>query len=102
MMDLADETAEIIEKACAEPTKSLNKNAASVLMKTLYGARMGRFDLLRAINTLAKRLVDWNAECDRRLYRLMCYIWSTFSYRQVGWVANLLTFCHWRISDTLR
>ena len=95
-MDLADETAEIIEKACAESTKSLNKNAASVL------TRMGRFDLLRAINTLAKRLVDWNAECDRRLYRLMCYIWSTFSYRQVGWVANLLTFCHWRISDTLR
>ena len=57
--------------------KRIHRNAASVLMKVMYGARMARYALLRAINTLAKRLTFWDEECDKRLYRLMCYIWST-------------------------
>ena len=82
--DLEEETGD--PKVSPYVDKVLNRDAASILMKVLYGARMGRFDLLRAINALAKRLTEWDEECDRRLYRLMCYVWSTFSYRQVGWV----------------
>ena len=67
------------------PRKDLNKkNAASVLMKRLYGARMGRFDLLRAINTLSEPLTESDSVCDQRLDRLMCYVWSTLEYRQIG------------------
>ena len=38
----------------------LQPHAAKVLMKLLYGARLARFDLLRAINT------KWTPECDKR------------------------------------
>ena len=37
----------------------LADNASSVLMKVLYGARMARFDLVRAVCTLATRVTKW-------------------------------------------
>ena len=40
-------------------------------MKVLCGARMSRFDLLRAICTLACCITKWDTGYDRRL---MCYI----------------------------
>ena len=55
-------------------------------MKVLYGARMARFDLLRAVCSLACCVTRWDTDCDKRLHRLMCYINSTKHYRQVGWV----------------
>jgi hypothetical protein len=55
-------------------------------MKVLYGARMARFDLLRAVCALACNVIKWDTYCDRKLHRLMCYIHSTLHYRQVGWV----------------
>ena len=38
---------------------AFNPIAATVLMKTLYAARMARFDLLRAIGALASRIMRW-------------------------------------------
>ena len=66
----------------------LQSIAAKVLMKILYGARMARFDLLRAVCHLACFVTKWTSECDRRLHRLMCYIASTKHYRQCGWVGD--------------
>ena len=57
-------------------------------MKVLYGARMARFDLLRAVCALACCVTKWDTNCDRKLHRLMCYINSTLHYRQVGWVSQ--------------
>jgi hypothetical protein len=57
-------------------------------MKVLYGTRMARFELLRAGCALATKVTKWDRECDRKLHRLMCYIWSTKHYRMVGWVAQ--------------
>ena len=57
-------------------------------MKILYGARMVRFGLLRAVCSLARCVTKWDKDCDRKLHRLMCYIWSTRHYRQVGWVGD--------------
>eukprot|EP00972_Heterocapsa_arctica_P111151 16364210-Heterocapsa_arctica.AAC.1 len=34
-------------------------------MKILYGARLARFDLLRAVRALATTITKWNSECDR-------------------------------------
>ena len=62
--------------------------AARILMKLLYGARMARFDLLRAICHLACFVTKWDAECDKKLHRLMCYVHSTYHYRLVGWVGD--------------
>ena len=73
----------------AEPEPGRLKSiAAKVLMKLFYAARLARFDLLRAIANLARYVTKWRPEHDRRLHRLMCYVHSTLSFRQTGWVGD--------------
>jgi hypothetical protein len=67
---------------------TLQPIAAKVLMKVLYAARMARFDLLRAVGALACCVTKWDAECDKRLHRLMCYIQHTLHLRMVGRVGD--------------
>ena len=59
-------------------------------MKVLYGARMARFDLLKAVCSLACCVTKWDLGCDRKLHRLMCYIHSTLSLRMTGWIGDPL------------
>ena len=66
----------------------LKSYAAKVLMKVLYAARYARFDLLRAVCFLAQYITKWDTMCDKRLYRLMCYINSTYHLRLTGWVGD--------------
>ena len=66
----------------------LAKMAASILMKCLYAARMARFDLLRPIQGLAKYLTKWGKRQDEELHQLMSYIYSTKSWKTVGWIAD--------------
>ena len=49
---------------------------------------MARFDLLRAVCALACCVTKWGTDCDRKLHRLMCYIWSTKHHRLIGWVGD--------------
>jgi hypothetical protein len=74
-------------EAKASPGKHGNI-AASVLMKILYAARVYRFDLLRPVCTLARRITSWSADCDDRLLRLISYIHSTTEHVLVGWVGD--------------
>ena len=37
---------------------------------------------------LAQYITKWDEQCDRRLYRLMCYIHSTYHLRQTGWIGD--------------
>mgnify|MGYP002176408590 FL=1 len=69
-------------------TGVLQPYAAKVLMKLLYGARLARFDLLRAINHLAGYITKWTPDCDKRLHRIMCYVHTSLHYRMVGWVSD--------------
>jgi hypothetical protein len=57
-------------------------------MKMLYGARLARFDLLRAINHLAGYITKWTPDCDKRLHRIMCYVHTSLHYRMVGFVGD--------------
>ena len=57
-----------------EEPGALGKDALRVLMKVLYGARMARFDLLRAVQSLTQRVSRRTKEDDRALRRLVCYI----------------------------
>ena len=54
-----------VEFGDAVSTGALQPIASSVLMKVLYGARMARFDLLKAVANLAKNVTKWNANCDK-------------------------------------
>ena len=62
--------------------------ASAVLMKILYAARMGRFDLLRPVTALGSRITTWTKLCDARLHRLVCYIKGTLDLKMYGWVGD--------------
>ena len=59
-------------------------------MKTLWGARLARFDLLRAVGHLATQVTKWTSRSDKQLHRLMSYINSTLHHRMVGWIGDPL------------
>ena len=62
--------------------------ASAVLMKILYAARMGRFDLLRPVTALGSRITTWTKLCDVRLHRLMCYIKGSLDVRMHAWLGR--------------
>ena len=62
--------------------------ACKILMTLLWAARTTRFDLLRAVNHLAKYVTKWISKQDKELYRLMCYIKSSKHLRMIGWVGD--------------
>ena len=59
-------------------------------MKLLYGARMARYDILRAIAYLATCVTKWTEQCDRDLHHLMLYVSSTKHLRMVSWCGDSL------------
>ncbi len=71
-----------------EDPGELQPIAARVLMKILYGARMARYDFLRAVNSLACNVARWTVACDRQLRRLMRYVHHSLDLRMVGWVGD--------------
>ena len=74
--------------------------AARVLMKILFAARMARYDLLRAVQGLAARVTKWSQDCDKALYRLICYIHSTLDYKLQSFIGDKITECKlWCFAD---
>ena len=57
-------------------------------MKLLYAARIARFDLLRAINVLARNVTKWTVADDAKLHHLMCYVHHSADQKMVGWVGD--------------
>ncbi len=62
--------------------------AAMVLMTIMYSARVARYDLLKPVAFLAKRITRWDALCDKRLHRLICYIQKTKDDCMMGWIGD--------------
>ena len=52
-------------------------NASSVLMKALWLCRLARPDVQRAVRYLATKVTRWSVSDDKRVYRIICYLWST-------------------------
>ena len=52
----------------------LSAVAARIVLKCLFVSRMQRPDCLWSVNTLAREVTRWNAACDKRLHRLICYL----------------------------
>ena len=67
---------------------ALQPIASSILMKILYAARMARFDLLKAVSNLAKKVTKWNSNCDKQLHRMICYINSSLDLRLKGHIGD--------------
>ena len=95
------------EAGIARPTLSedekpgkLQPVASKILMKILFAARMARFDLLRATQSLASRVTKWSVECDVALHRLVSYINSSKDHFLEGFIGDSFDECQlWLFAD---
>ena len=78
----------------AAPQGKLAKHAAGVLMKILYAARIARFDLLRTVNRLARRITKWTEEDDAAQFRLISFIQHSKEDKMIGWVGDDMSSLH--------
>ena len=72
----------------------LEKEAAKVIMKMLYGARLVRYELLWPICSIARRVSKWSRAEDKRLFRLVCYIHSTLDHTLESFVGDKAHCCN--------
>ena len=69
-------------------------------MKILFAARMARFDLLRATQSLASRVTKLSIECDVALHRLVSYIHCTKHHFLEGFIGDAFDECQlWLFAD---
>jgi hypothetical protein len=52
----------------------MQQDAAKVIMKILYGARLVRYELLWPVCSIAREVSRWNRACDKRLFKLVSYL----------------------------
>ena len=71
----------------------LSKKCCQIVLKCLYLARIGRLDILRSVNKLARSIAKWTNACDKRLCRLISYIHQTCGYKQYCHVGNTAKQC---------
>ena len=95
------------EAGIARPTLSedekpgrLQPVASKILMKILFAARMARYDLLRATQSLASRVTKWSVECDVALHRLVSYINCSKDHFLEGFIGDKFEECQlWLFAD---
>ena len=71
-----------------EAKGELAKDAAKIVLKVLYLARVGRPDLYWTVNSLAREVTKWTVACDKRLHRLMSYMQHTRDWVQTCFVGD--------------
>ena len=59
-------------------------------MKALWVARLARPDLIKPITALARHVQSWTRNCDKQLYRLICYMHSTPDLKLTGHINDPL------------
>ena len=70
-------------------------------MKLLFAAQSARYDLLRAVQGLARRVTKWSTDCDKALQRLMCYVQSTLDLKMSGFIGDAAHECKpWLFADS--
>ena len=77
-----------------EDEGQFSKNAARVVMKILYGARLVRYVFLWAVNSLAREASRWTRACDKRLCKPICYLNLTNDLSLEGFCGDPPEHCH--------
>ena len=77
-----------------EPKGALSLVCAKIVMKVLFMARCYRYDLLYAVNHLARFLTKWTTACDRKLRRLSAYIYHTKDMILSSIIGDRFADCH--------
>ena len=73
--------------------RELSKVCSQIVLKCLHLARIGRPDILRSVNKLARSITKWTKARDKRLSRLISYIHHTCEYKQYCYVGNTAKQC---------
>ena len=76
-----------------ESVGELSKVCSQIVLKCLYLARIGRLDILRPVNKLARAITEWTRACDKRLARLISYIHHTREFKHYCHVGNTAQQC---------
>ena len=105
-LELTNQTRKILKKAqtpCIDDhllppedfdTKGqLEKDCSEAVLKALYLARICRPDILWTVNALAREVTRWIAACDKRLFRLICYLYTTENYVMTSYVGDTADKC---------
>ena len=74
---------EELDKLLATPGK-LEKHAAHLVMKLMYGARMALPYLCIVVGRLSSQLTRWTADSDRRLHRIYCFLQDALEIKLTG------------------
>ena len=83
-----------------EKSGGLQPIASKILMKILFAARMARYDLLRATQSLASRVTKWSEDCHVGLHRLVSYIQSTLDLTMRSFIGDRFRDCQlWLFAD---
>ena len=77
-----------------EQPGNLSLDAAEIIMKAIYGARLVRYELLWPICSSAREVSKWTRACGKRLHRLMCYIHHTPDHSLESFVGDDAQHCH--------
>ena len=71
----------------------LSQVCLQIVLKCLYLARIGRPDILCAVNKFARSITKWIRACDKRLNRLISYNHHTCECKQYYYVGNTAKQC---------
>ena len=71
----------------------LSQVCSQIVPKSLYLARIGRPYILCSVNKLQRSITKWTKACDKRLNRLISYIYHTCEYKQYCHVGNTSKQC---------
>ena len=67
-----------------ETPGKLEKHAAHLVMKLMYGARMALPYLCIVVGRLSSQITRWTADSDRRLHRVYCYLQDALEVKLTG------------------
>ena len=70
-----------------------SKVCSQIVLECPYLARIGRLDILWSVNKFACAITIWTKACDKRLARLISYIYHTRELRQYCHVGNTAKQC---------
>ena len=71
----------------------LSTTCSQIVLKCQNFARIGRPDILWSVNKLARSITKWTKACDKRLNRLISFIYHTCEYKQSCPVGNTARQC---------
>ena len=76
-----------------KPVGELSNACSQIVLKCLFLERIGRLDILRSVNKLARSITKCSKACDKRQNRLTSYMHHTCENKQYCYVGNAAKQC---------